>query len=114
VALGKGEFAVVKTFTQPESGVIFGDIVDFGADLRRPENLRDLFFQASHFLKGLGATKITTWAQPGTALWDALGKLGFVAGSHKVYYSVKVLTHSYDHLYDFSRWCLRQGDATNY
>jgi len=114
VQLETGEFAVVKTFADPMSGTLYGDIVDFEADQNREEKLRDLFLQASLFLKELGAEWVTTWALQGTASRAAIIGLGFKAEQRDTYFSIKVMNPLYNHLLDFSQWYLRQSDATNY
>lgn len=114
VTLPHGEYAVVKLFGQPESGTMFGDIVDFEADWDKPERVSELFLKASLFLRERGASKAVVWTVPGTVLNEVVQRVGFAPGGHGTFFSLKVLTPAYDYLYDLSRWHLRMSDATNY
>ncbi len=114
VRLKSGEYAVIKTFTDPTGGTCYGDIVDMECPLLDEDAMRQLIAGACRRLAALGATAITTWALPGSPLRTVIDRLGFHEGTHKSHFGLRVLNAVHDQLYSFTRWHLRQADATNY
>lgn len=114
IKLITGEFAVVKIFTDPVTGVRYGDIVDFECDLRNPGLLSELFIKAIMYLHKEGVESITSWALPDTSLREVVGSLGFVDMPQERYFCVKALKHEYEYLYDLSNWHLVQADSEIY
>jgi hypothetical protein len=114
VRIDSGEYAVIKKFSDPQTKKSFGDIVDLECPLTNKERLHKVISAASGHLKEQGASMITTWALPNGQVSQVMEDIGFCAGGHETYFCVKALKPERDYLYDFSRWHLRQADATNY
>ncbi len=114
VKMHAGEFAVTKIFTDPGTGMRYGDIVDFECDLNNPGLLRELFLEASCQLKEKKVDMITTWALPHTPLYPVVESLGFIDMPQERYFCLKVLKYEYEYLYDLSRWHLVQADSEIY
>ena len=76
--------------------------------------MHELLIYACQEIKKLDVSRINLWAMPGTVLRKIVDKMGFSECGHESYFVVKVLSESFDHLYDLSRWDLAQADATNY
>ncbi|OGL41512.1 MAG: hypothetical protein A3C43_04310 [Candidatus Schekmanbacteria bacterium RIFCSPHIGHO2_02_FULL_38_11] len=114
VTIDTGEFAIIKKFVDPVTKTSYGDIVDFECSLKDSRKLKRLFIGACWHLKELGANKITTWAVPGTMVRKVVEEIGFREGEYESYFCVKVLKPEFNYIYNFSKWHLRQADATNY
>jgi len=114
VKLTTGEFAVVKIFTDPESGVRYGDIVDFECDLKNRNLLRELFVKSGSYLKKQEVESITSWALPNTVLREVVESLGFIDMPQERYFCLKVLKNGFEYLYDLSNWHLVQADSEIY
>lgn len=114
IKLASGEFAVVKIFTDPVTGVRYGDIVDFECRLQNRQGLWELVVKSIMHLKEQDVESITSWALPHTVLRDVLDSLGFIHMPQERYFCLKVLKPEYDFLYDISNWHLVQADSEIY
>jgi hypothetical protein len=107
-------FAITKIFTDPLTGVSYGDIVDFKCDLDNYRLLEQLFVKSCEYLLNTGVENITTWALPRTTLHDVTASLGFVDMPQERYFCVRVINPEYEYLYDLSNWHLVQADVEIY
>jgi len=114
VYIDSGEYAIIKKFSDPQTRVSLGDIVDLECPLNDKEKLHKIIKAASWHLKQQGVSTITCWAVPGGVVNQVMKDIGFRPAGHETYFCIKVLRPEYDHLCDFSRWHLRMADATNY
>jgi hypothetical protein len=114
VKLETGEFSVIKKFHDPDSGLIWGDIVDLEYDPENEAGLLKLVRETLSHLRRLGAVRATIWALPEMCLRRIALEFGFRASNYKTFFSFKVLNRSHEYLRDFSMWSIRQADATNY
>lgn len=116
VASDSGEYAVVKTFTDPATRDTYGDIVEVQCHPDDRRRINQLVLGACWYLKSRGMASITTWAMPGTVLQEVVEDIGFrqTPGSVPCYFGLKVLEPQYEYLYDFSRWRVQQCDHLKY
>jgi hypothetical protein len=114
ILLATGEYAIVKLFVDPLTKSCSGDIVDFECSLKDYDRLLALLETACWFLKEQKADRVTTWAKEGTVCREIVETLGFAGSPYETYFGFKSLRPQCDFLYDFSKWHLRQADATNY
>ena len=114
ILLETGDFAVVKKFQDPDSGIIWGDIVDFEFSLTDHKRFYELFQAVLSHLTRLGATRATFWTLPEMAWRQVIQNLGFKKSDHKTFFSLLVINQKFEYLYDFDLWNLRQADATNF
>jgi len=114
ITIETGEYAIIKKFTDPVKGVVYGDIVDCECSLDDIQRLEHIYSAAINQLINEGADQITTMALPGTILHSVVEKIGFRASDYESYFEVKAVKTGHDSLYDFSKWHLRQADGMNY
>jgi len=107
-------YSTAKLFTDPITGVIYGDIVDLTLAHRTGSTLFSLLSLTCDQLKRRGAQWITTWAMPETLGSDVAEALGFVQHDQERYFCVRVLNCAYGDLYEFSRWDVVQADTEVY
>ena len=114
VRLQTGEFGIIKKFHEPDSGTVWGDIVDIEYNPKDQVGLLTLMREILSHLYRLGAVKATIWALPEMTLRKVVVGLGFKKSGYKTFVSLKVLKGKHNYLRDFSIWNVRQADATNY
>lgn len=113
VTLSENAFAVVKTIQIPGSMGMYGDIVDLECPADNREIIRTIMTGALGYLVQCGASKITTWAAPGSQLRNVLERLGFGPG-FKSYFGFKMLYEDNPRLHSLNAWHFRQADAPKY
>ena len=115
VSIPTGEYAIIKLFNERKSKQqTIGDIVDFECDIGDVGKLWYLFHTVFFELKKIGATIITTWAVPGSALRCLLDEMGFTESEHCSFLGIKILNKKYNQPYNFNNWHFVQSDASNY
>lgn len=114
LARGEGRangYLALKSFTDPASGAVFGDVVDVassGADFG------DLLEAARAYFRARGIGRVSTWLQTNTALDAAGAALGFTATGRRRYFCARVLDADHAHLADGGRWRITMADAEIY
>ncbi|MBN2406673.1 MAG: GNAT family N-acetyltransferase [Elusimicrobia bacterium] len=111
VNAASGEYAVIKLFIDPASGIKYGDIADLECPLEDEERLERLIAAACGHLRDKGADNITVWASPGGQLDIVARKLGFTDDGQSHFFCLKILNSRYKGLYDIGRWHLVQSDV---
>lgn len=114
IGLSNAASAIIKLFTDPTTGEIWGDIVDYDCRSGDHNELGDLFLLTIDYLFEKGASSINTWALPHTLLHGWLTSVGFEKLSRERYFCVKALQSVHNYLYDVAQWDLVQADAEIY
>lgn len=107
-------FLVLKTFRDPVSGKVYGDIVDLiCVEMRAPSAAGMLRFALEYFAdRGIG--EVAAWLQTNTIL-DQVGRsMGFRETGQKRYFCGKILNEKHKCLEDSARWFISMADAEVY
>jgi hypothetical protein len=113
VMLSEDAFAIVKTIQIPGGAGSYGDIVDFECQTDNADAIKKLMAGVIGHLVQCGASKIATWAMPGSCLRSVLGGLGFSPG-FKSYFGFRMLREDKARFKSLDAWHLRQADAPKY
>lgn len=106
----------VKLFSDPISGELFGDIVnyEFLDGKSNCMNYCSLIIRACEHLFAQDVKTITTWALPHTSYFKLFKHCGFQESLQERYFCIKVLHPDCNYLYNLSSWHLVQADSEVY
>jgi len=107
-------YLVLKTFRDPLTRHVFGDIMDFCWVEERPELLASILrFSLRHF-RDRGVAQATVWLHTNTML-DQIGReLGFSDTNQRRYFCCKVIDERFLWLKDPRCWFLTMADSEMY
>jgi len=106
-------YAVLKMTLWREMSV--GHVVDLLPVKNDPLLIRNILSAAVHSLKAMGAVLISSWAVPGTLLFDQLRRLGFQP-RRKVFHLLiggEIDESGSDSLFEHDTWWYTHGDSDN-
>jgi hypothetical protein len=105
---------VLKTFQDPKTGAIWGDIVDLGWVDAAPDLVSDMLRFALRSLCEQGASQALIWLQTNTIL-DQLGReIGFQQTDQERYFCGEVIDQQYESLLEPDSWFLTLSDSEVY
>jgi hypothetical protein len=114
ISLDNGSFIMTKVFTDPQTKIQYGDIVETNLTAVKFDGFQKLLkLSLADFLQN-GISAITTWALPHTYLYGFLKNSGFTANPQERYFCLKIINGDYHDLYDIKNWELSQIDAEIY
>jgi hypothetical protein len=107
-------YLTLKVFRDPQTGDVFGDIVDILWSEDDPNAIAGILrFALSHFATW-GIKQTTMWLQTNTIL-DQIGRdLGFIETEQRRDFCCKVLDANYGWLKDARRWFVTMADSEIY
>lgn len=108
----KNNFLIVKIFTDPETRIRYGDIVNVKQN--NLKSLAVLIAKANDYFISKNIKTITTWALPHTQIFGFFMLLGFKPSPQERYFCLKVLDKKFNYLNDIKNWQLVQADAEIY
>ena len=107
-------YLVLKTYRDPNTQQMFGDIVDVLWTKDDPDALAAMLrFALGHFYDR-GVPQAATWLETTTLLDGVGGSLGFVESPQKRFFCNKVLDEKYSWLADGARWFVTMAEAEIY
>jgi len=111
ITFSSNEFVIVKVFKNSETGINYGDILDFECSLTNTERLKKIILSSCWVLQQkMGADLVTIWTNPNSLLCKVTKELGFTEADHNPFFCVRVLNSMLEHLYDYSSWHIVRAD----
>lgn len=105
----RGGYLALKSFKDPVTGAVFGDIVDIAG-----MPYAGLIEAGRAHFRAKGITCTSMWLQTNTGLDEAGRAAGFTATSRRRYFCAKVLDRGAAHLVDGASWRITMADAEIY
>lgn len=106
---GSDELAIINKYSENETSIRYGDIVDYEVETLDEERLINLIKNTcSRLCKDVDM--LTIQAIPNSLLHVVSKKIGFTESSIKHCFSIKVKEPGDEYLYDSARWLIKWGD----
>jgi hypothetical protein len=107
-------YLVLKTFRDPISKAICGDIVDLTWSGNDPHFVENLFCVALSHFSQLNVVRVFSWAQTSTVADQIATRLGFSVTPQERYFCGCVLNPEFEYLREAGRWFITPADSEVY
>lgn len=107
-------YLVLKTFKDPITSKLYGDIVDLSWEDDDSEALAEMLRFALHHFNRLGISHALIWLQSNTILDQVGVDAGFRQIDQKRFFCGKILDQNYTHLSDPESWFVTLSDSEIY
>jgi hypothetical protein len=107
-------YLVLKTFNDPVTSELYGDVVDLAWKEDDPQALAEMLRFALHHFNQLGVSQALTWLQSNTILDQVGVDVGFRQVDQKRFFCGKILDRNYSHLNSPQRWFVTLSDSEIY
>ncbi len=111
ITLDNDCFAYIKTFTEPDSRSVTGDIMYVGGCLKSNNDIARVLTKCCSNPNLDGVDSFALWALPGTPLHMVATQLGFEDRTQPRFLCCKSLNESSRHQENIESWCLFLSDA---